>query len=360
MTRKEIILIVDDSPENIQVLSSVLGEKYQIKAATSGETALKICLSDKKPDLVLLDVIMPEMDGYEVCRRLKASEEAKDIPIVFVTAMSEVDDETHGLELGAVDYLVKPVKPAIVLQRVKNHLTLKASADFLKDKNEFLQREIDKRTQEIVAIQDVTIQALASLAETRDNDTGNHIRRTQYYVRALAEKLKDHPRFKEKLNDKTIELLFKSAPLHDIGKVGIPDNILLKPGRFNPDEFEVMKSHTTLGQEAIRRAEESLGMQVQFLSLAKQIALMHHEKWDGSGYPNGISGDSIPFSARFMALADVYDALISHRVYKDEMPHEEAVRIIREGQGTQFDPDIVDAFLDIRGDFQEIAKQFSN
>ncbi len=231
--------------------------------------------------------------------------------------------------------------------------------DFLNDKNSFLENEVKKRTAEINAIQDVTIHAMASLAETRDNDTGNHIRRTQHYLKVLAEKMRFHPRFTDFLNDNhIIDALFKSAPLHDIGKIGIPDRILLKPGRFEPSEFEIMKKHPELGRNAILHAERELGIEVPFLKYAKEIAYAHQEKWDGSGYPLGISGDDIPISARLMAVADVYDALISRRVYKEGMPHEEAVQIIIEGRGTHFDPDIVDAFLMLQDDFKRIAEKY--
>jgi len=246
-----------------------------------------------------------------------------------------------------------------VLARVATHLSIKRMQDFLKDQNAFLEDEVNKRTAEIIAIQDVTINAMASLAETRDNETGNHIRRTQRYVRVLAEKVRFNPRFAHFLNDdKTIELLFKSAPLHDIGKVGIPDRILLKPGRFEPEEFEIMKTHTTLGRDAILHAESDLGMELPFLKYAKEIAYCHQEKWDGSGYHEGLSGDDIPISARLMAVADVYDALISRRVYKEPMPHEKAVSIIKEGKGLHFDPDMVDAFLELEQEFKTIAANF--
>jgi putative two-component system response regulator len=201
---------------------------------------------------------------------------------------------------------------------------------------------------------------MASLAETRDSDTGNHIRRTQFYVKALAEHLKTHPRFAGELTPEMIDLLFKTAPLHDIGKVGIPDRILLKPGRFTPDEFEIMKTHTTLGRNAIEHAESALSVPVEFLKIAKEIAYGHQEKWDGSGYPEGVSGDDIPLSARLMAVADVYDALISRRVYKEGMPHEKAVGIIQEGAGSHFDPDIVDAFIAIQDEFRSIAARYAD
>jgi putative two-component system response regulator len=199
---------------------------------------------------------------------------------------------------------------------------------------------------------------MASLAETRDSDTGNHIRRTQFYVKALAEKLQSHPKFAWFLTDSNINMLFKSAPLHDIGKVGIPDRILLKPGRFEPHEFEIMKTHTTLGRDAIVHAETALGTSVEFLTMAKSISYSHQEKWDGSGYPEGMSGDDIPIAARLMAVADVYDALISRRVYKEGMSHEKAIAIMQEGRGTHFDANMLDAFLDIQEEFRAIARRF--
>jgi len=341
-------------------MSGLLKDDYKVKVASNGEKALKIAASENPPDLILLDIMMPGMDGYEVCTRLKADATTRDIPVIFLTAKAEIEDEKHGLELGAVDYITKPISPPIVLARVKTHLTLKASADFLRDKNEFLEAEVARRTAEVAAIQDVTILAMASLAETRDSDTGNHIRRTQFYVKVLAEKLRNHPRFDHFLSDRNITMLFKSAPLHDIGKVGIPDRILLKPGKFEPEEFEIMKTHTTLGRDAIAQAEKDLGTNVEFLRMAKEIALSHQEKWDGSGYPDELSGDDIPISARLMALADVYDALISRRVYKEGMTHEKAVEIIKAGKARHFDPDIVDAFLELQDEFRAIAAKYAD
>ncbi len=357
---KPTILVVDDIPENIDLLREVLEGNYRTKIAINGEKALKIVFSDNKIDLILLDIMMPGMSGYEVCMQLKANPNTRDIPIIFITAMSEVDDERKGLEMGAVDYITKPISPPIVQARIKTQLAAKRVQDFLRDQNKFLEQEIEKRTREVMALQDVTIHTMASLAETRDSDTGNHIRRTSNYVKVLAEKLKVHPRFGYFLTDKTIELLFKSAPLHDIGKVGIPDRILLKPGKFEPHEFEIMKTHTTLGRDAIMAAERDLGIEVDFLKFAKEIAYSHQEKWDGSGYPQGLSGDNIPISARLMAVADVYDALISRRVYKDGMTHQQAVNIITEGRGKHFDPDIVDAFLSLQTEFQDIAARYAD
>jgi putative two-component system response regulator len=246
------------------------------------------------------------------------------------------------------------------MARLKTQLALKTQGDFLRDKSVYLEQEVARRTKELAAIQDVTIMAMASLAETRDGDTGNHILRTQRYVRTLAVQLRSNPRFAPTLTEAYIETLYKSAPLHDIGKVGIPDRLLLKPGRLTPDEFEVMTTHTTLGREAIEQAERRLGMKVEFLQVAKEIAQSHQEKWDGSGYPEGLVGDAIPLGARLMAVGDVYDALISRRVYKEPMPHEKAVQLIREGRGAHFDPDVVDAFLAIEAEFRSIAKTFED
>jgi putative two-component system response regulator len=357
---KPTILVVDDTPDNLTLVSNLLKKDYRVRVAISGEKALKIAFSESPPDLILLDVMMPVMDGYEVCQQLRSNALTVHIPIIFLTAKSEVEDERKGLSLGASDYITKPISPPILEARVKTHLVAKAHADFLTDKTAYLENEVARRTREINAIQDVTIQAMASLAETRDSDTGNHIRRTQFYVKALTSKLKCHARFSAYLNDGMIDIIFKSAPLHDIGKVGIPDRILLKPGRFDAAEFEIMKTHTTLGRDAIQAAENSLGLQVDFLSVAKEIAYGHQEKWDGSGYPMGLKGEAIPISARLMALADVYDALISRRVYKESMSHEKAVSIILEGRGSHFDPDMVDAFLAIQDEIRAIAARYAD
>ncbi len=353
------VLVVDDTPQNLVLMRDLLQVRYRVKVAVSGERALGIC-ANSAPDLILLDVVMPGMDGHEVCRRLKADPATREIPVIFLTARSEDGDEQVGLDLGAVDYLVKPIRPAILEARVRNHLMLKAAADVLRDQRAVLARQVAQRTAEIQQLQDTTVLMLASLAETRDNETGNHIARTQHYVRTLAEALCDDPRYASQLTPEAIDLLFKSAPLHDIGKVGVPDSILLKPGRLTPEEFEVMKTHTTLARDAIEATERRLGRDVPFLRFAKEIAASHHEKWDGSGYPQGLSGEAIPLSARLMAVADVYDALISRRVYKPAFPHEEAVTIIMQGRGAHFDPAVCDAFFAQREAFRAIARRFAD
>jgi putative two-component system response regulator len=360
VAQKFTILVIDDAPDNLSLMQALLKDKYTVKEASNGEKGLRIASSEHPPDLILLDTMMPDMDGYEVCCRLKADLVTRDIPVIFLTAKSDEEDEAIGFDLGAVDYITKPVCPPIVMARVRAQLMLKAAADFLRDKNVFLEAEVSKRTREVQAIQEATIFALASLAETRDSDTGNHIRRTQRYVKSLAWKLSTHPRFSDFLTPQTIGLLFKSAPLHDIGKVGIPDRILLKPGKLTDEEFEIMKTHTTLGRDAIAHAEQELGEDVVFLTLAKEIVYSHQEKWDGSGYPQGLKGDEIPIAARLMAVADVYDALISRRVYKEPLPHERAVEIITQTSGRHFDPDVVEAFLAVQDNFHATAISYAD
>ena len=348
---KQTILIVDDTPENIDILNGILGAEYKIKVALNGKKALELAANSfSPPDLILLDIMMPVMDGYDVCRRLKSSRLTQAIPVIFISALDEVMDETKGFEVGAVDYIAKPISPPIVRARVRTHLALY-------DQNRILEERVRERTRELVLTQDVTIFSLASLVELRDHETGVHILRTQRYIRLLAESLISNPRFCEVLNQETVETLFKSSPLHDIGKVAVPDYILHKPGKLTPDEFEQMKKHTVYGRDAILQAERALGdINSSFLHTAREIAYSHHEKWDGSGYPEGVAGDEIPVSGRLMAVADVYDALTTRRVYKEAFSHEKAVEIIRGERGRHFDPDIVDAFLTFQDQFAVIAQ----
>lgn len=357
---RETILIVDDSADSVALLNSMLKGLYRTKIALSGEKALELACTEEAPDLILLDVMMPGMDGYEACRRLKENPATSEIPVIFLTARTDEVDEERGLEIGAEDYIAKPPSAPIVRARIRAQLRLKGVRDFLKDKSAYLESEIRRRTSEIATVQDVTMIAMGSLAETRDNETGNHIRRTQNYIRMLAQRLSDNPLYTDRLTPDVIMRLFKSAPLHDIGKVGIPDRILNKPARLDPDEFETMKKHTVIGRDAIIAAEKTLGSQSSFLSYAREIAWTHHEKWDGTGYPRGLAGDAIPLSGRLMAIADVYDALISARVYKKAYSHEETVELIKQGIGTQFDPAVGAAFLAVAEEFHEVSRVFSD
>ncbi len=353
------ILIVDDAPENVDVLIEILAD-YKKNVAANGDRALQIANSEHRPDLILLDIMMPGIDGYEVCRRLKSSEKTKKIPVIFLTSMTEEENETKGLELGAVDYITKPISSLIVRERVKTHLTLTLARDFLESQNSILEQKVVERTKELVLTQDVTIFSMAVLAEFRDPETGGHIKRTQGYVRALANRLKTSKKFAGIFDNATIELLYKSAPLHDIGKVGVPDSILMKPGKLTDAEFVEMKKHTIYGKDAITAAEKMLGGESTFLRIAREIAGSHQEKWDGSGYPEGLKGDEIPVPARLMAVADVYDALISKRVYKPAFSHGKALSIIVEGKGKHFDPDIIEVFTEITDEFRNIALEFAD
>jgi putative two-component system response regulator len=351
------ILIVDDNPENLTLLGELLSDRYKVRAANSGLRALQLAAQEPMPDLILLDVMMPEMSGYEVLERLRSTPEARDIPVIFTTAMSATEDEQHGLALGAVDYITKPLRPAIVLARVHTHLELKQARDRLKRDNAFLEAEIAQRMRENLLIQEVTIRALARLAETRDNETGNHILRTQAYVHTLAKRVRAHPRFAAELDERSISLIAKSAPLHDIGKVGIPDHVLLKPGKLTSEEWAIMKTHARLGADAIDRAVADTHQPVKFLTYAREVALHHHERWDGHGYPDGLAGDAIPLAARLMAVADVFDALISRRVYKQPIPFGQVREIMAEQRGKHFDPDLLDDFIDGFEEFCDIARR---
>ena len=305
---QEIVLIVDDEPTNLSVLSELLRPEYQVRAVNSGESALRAAVTEPQPDLILLDIMMPGMDGYAVLQQLLAEQSTRHIPVVFLTALADSSDEEHGLQLGAADYISKPINPTVVLARVRTQLDAKKARDWMKNRNTDLEAEVARRMVENNLTQIVSIRALAHLAEIRDPETGYHIHRTQGYVGALARELKNHPRFTDFLTEPNIDLLIKSAPLHDIGKVGIPDHILLKPGKLTPEEWVVMKTHSKLGYDAIELAEQDADQRLAFLTLAKEIARWHHERWDGTGYPDGLVGDEIPISARIMALADVFDA----------------------------------------------------
>ena len=352
------VLIVDDEPVNLAMLGQLLRPTYTVRAAASGPAALRAAATLPRPDIVLLDVSMPGMDGFTVLQRLRDDAATKDMPVIFVTAMDASEDEERGLALGAQDYVSKPIKPAVLLRRIRAQLDNKRFNDWQRDQNAVLEAEVARRMAENDVAQAVGIRALAHLAEMKDTETFGHIERTQRYVRDLAQRLRSHPRFAALLTDRYINLLTRSAPLHDIGKVGIPDTILLKPGPLTPEEREVMKAHAQFGSNAIERAERDVAQPVAFLALAKEIAHWHHERWDGHGYPDGLAGDGIPVSARLMALADVFDALISKRVYKQPMPPEQVRELIAGGRGTQFDPDMVDAFLEGFEGYLAIARRY--
>ena len=354
------ILVVDDTPANLSLLSSLLSPRWRVRLAPSGAKALEL-VRRQAPDLIVLDVMMPELDGYEVCRRLKADPATRDIPVLFLTALSQPEDETRGFECGGADFIHKPFNPATVMSRVATQLEAKQWRDTLHQRNAWLQQELQSRLAEVEQLRDATLHVMISFAEFRDEDTGFHVRRTQEYVRTLARWLADQPGNPMGLDADRIEDIAKSAPLHDIGKVAIPDGILLKPGRLTPDEMTVMKTHAMQGWEMLRRAAERMGHQGnRFLRYGMEIARHHHERWDGAGYPDGLGGAAIPLSARLMAVADVYDALISRRPYKEPMDHADAVAYIVAGSGGHFDPAVVQALLANQDTLQRIARQWSD
>ncbi|MDC7218434.1 MAG: response regulator [Spirochaetales bacterium] len=351
------LLLVDDTPQNIDILVETLSDQYELIVATDGQEALE-AVDEQLPDLILLDIEMPVMNGFETCKRLKESARAKDVPVIFLTANSEIDKKTKGFRLGAVDYITKPFDVQEISARVETQLSVKTARDMLRNQKVFLEKMVEKRTREVLKTQDVTIRMAASLAETRDNETGNHIIRTQKYVKILSEEMARMPQYSRELTPGMIDLLVKSAPLHDVGKIGVPDAILLKQGKLDDEEFKEMKRHTLYGWGSLKRAEDTMDGDMKndsFLRFAREIAYGHHEKWNGEGYPEGLMGEEIPLSCRIMAIADVYDALISERVYKKPFTHTKACSIIEQDGGSHFDPEIVSCFLRCKDQFRDVA-----
>jgi len=324
-THKPTILAVDDTPENLDLINGLLEKEYQMLGANSGKLALKVAAA-RRPNLILLDIMMPEMDGYEVCRELKQNHLTRDIPVIFLTAKTAVEDEAQGFKVGAVDYISKPISPPILYSRIATHLKIR-------EYSSSLELMVKDRTEQLSETQDAIIFAMAALTEQRDVETGNHINRTQGYVNLLTVNLALQPKFSSYLTPEMVEMISKAAPLHDIGKVAVPDHILLKPGKYTDEEFEIMKTHSEAGRDVILKAESALSRSQEFLRHCREIAHYHHEKWDGSGYPDGLSGEDIPLSARIMALADVYDALVCKRVYKERFSQQKAIEIIKDGSG---------------------------
>ena len=324
MAAPATLLLVDDTPSNLDVLRAILGEHYALKLATNGERAVQIAAGDPAPDLILLDIMMPGLDGYEVCRRLKSAEATRRIPVIFVTAMHEIESETRGFEAGCVDYITKPVSPPLVLARVATHLKLY-------QQERHLQALVRERTAEVEKTRLELIRRLGRAAEYKDDASGLHVIRMSHYARILAAALG--------LAEDFVETLFLAAPMHDIGKIGIPDRILQKPDALSADEDKLMRTHATIGAAIIGRHDNEL------LDTARVIALTHHERWDGQGYPRGLQGEEIPLAGRIVAIADVFDALTSDRPYQKAWPVERAVDYLREQKGQRFDPALVDRFI---------------
>lgn len=349
---KPLTFIVDDVKENIQVaLSHLTNIGCDFAYATSGEQAIeRITLTN--PQLILMDVVMPGMDGYQTVQKLKTNPATAKIPVIFLTAKNEPEDIARGFESGGVDYITKPFSGAELRARIATWIELSSY-------RENLEQEVEERTSETQLLKQVVIEAMGELAEFRDPETGAHIKRTQHYVKTLAEQLFKNGSFQQDLDPEGVTLLYKSAPLHDIGKVGIPDSILLKPGKLSPDEFSEMQNHTLYGQTVIRKLEKRVGKS-SFLKYANDIIVGHHEKYDGSGYPYGLQEEEIPLAGKIMAIADVYDALTTRRVYKDAFPHEKVMTIMNDGNGSHFDPIVFNAFLEVEIDFRAIAATYED
>ena len=351
------ILVVDDVPENLQMLSGMLTAKgYKVSPVLSGRQALQLALT-KAPDLILLDITMPVMNGYEVCAQLKASPALKDIPVIFISALSETEDKVKAFEAGGVDYVTKPFKMQEVQARVESHLRLRFLQRQVEEYNTHLNEMVQAQVKEISESQIATIFALAKLAESRDDQTGKHLERVQQKCCLLATWLRRNSPYGEKISQQFIKTLLLTSPLHDIGKVGIPDAILLKPGKLTEEEFQIVKNHTVIGAETLEAARR-IYPRNGFINMGIDIARQHHEKWDGSGYPDGLSGLQISLAGRIMAVADVYDALRSNRVYKPAFSQEETSRIMFEGSGKHFDPVIIDAFRHLQDKFDELQAGF--
>lgn len=353
---KATIMLVDDTPANLMLLSEILNrQEYRVLTFPRGAMALEAaCLNP--PDLILMDIMMPEMNGFEVSRKFKEDPLLREIPILFISALDDIDDKVRAFSAGGVDYVIKPFKEAEVLARVETHLNLHRLQKELEKSNLYLEDLVRQKVKEISDLQLATIFALSCLAENRDDDTGHHINRTRIFCKLLSQKLFESPYFPGQLTRTFSENIYNAAPLHDIGKVGIPDTVLLKPGKLTPEEFEIMKNHVKIGVKTLEDIWRKHPNN-EFINIGISLARSHHEKWDGSGYPEGLSGRSIPLSARIMALADVYDALRSKRTYKDSFSHEKSCGIIREGNGTHFDPALVEAFFSLESEFARISEQ---
>ena len=339
MTIKPKILVVDDVPGNIQIIMQALKDEYSVIAATSGEKALALASGDSRPSIILLDVMMPGMDGYEVCRRLKENEKTSGIPVMFITTLDEDVNEAKGLDLGAVDYIAKPINPALVKKRIKNQLDLKLYRDHL-------EALVQERTVQIHNTRLEIIRMLGRAAEYKDNETGTHIIRMSKYCQAMA--------LAYGLSEKEAELLLNAAPMHDVGKIGIPDRILQKPGPLDEEEWKIMKRHAYMGHLIIGKHDSDI------LQAAAVIAHEHHEKWNGKGYPRGLKGEEIDFFSRITALADVFDAITSKRVYKDPWPLEDALELIKKESGEHFDPAVVDAFFQALPEIKIIMEKYGD
>lgn len=350
------ILIVDDSKTDVAIIKSIL-EDYRLTVAYDGLEAMEIIKRNPDISIVLLDINMPLMDGFEVLKAIYTDLKLDYLNVIILTNYDEVENEIKGLELGAVDYIRKPLNLQSLRKRIEIHAKLQNARKNLEQYTADLEQAVDLRTAELVMTRDLTIRALLNLLEVRDIESSNHTKRTQLMMKVLCEHLRMNDKYKDILTDDYIALLCSAAPLHDIGKVSIPDGIIFKPGKLTFDEFEIMKKHVEFGANSL---SPSYGCSISspFISVALEIILTHHEKYDGSGYPRGLKGEEIPLSGRLMAVIDVFDALVNKRVYKPAYSYEESFNIMNEGRGSHFDPEIIDAFLNIEGEIRKISGRY--
>lgn len=372
MKERKKIILVDDQEINLDIGKNALSEEYDVLTASSGDNLL-LLLKSIKPDVILLDILMPEMNGYEIIKIIKSNPETAHIPVIFLTSKSDEDSELEGLTLGAIDYIFKPFSPPLLLKRIETHLLIDEQKKLLKEQKELLEEQkkelinysdnleimVRKKTRAVLELQDAILETVAELVECRDDITGRHIERTQKYLKILLDEIISRKLYTDEIESWDMELLVMSALLHDVGKIAISDSILLKPGNLTYEEFELIKKHTTFGEKVIDRIQRKT-TEHAYLNYAKTLAASHHERWDGLGYPNGLKGTDIPLQGRLMAIADVYDALVSERPYKRPISHKEAVNIIIEGSGTQFDPALVNLFINAADKFDEVNKKVIN
>jgi putative two-component system response regulator len=354
--RRSLIFLVDDNETSLTAGKNILKDKYRVYPALSADIMFEL-LENITPELILLDVEMPGVDGYQALERLRKDPARADIPVIFLTAMTDEGSELKGLSLGAIDYIYKPFAAPLLLKRIENHLLSENRKKQLMEMNDNLEELVQKRTAQIMKLKNVVLNTVANLVEFRDEVTGGHIVRTQKYLELMVRKLIETGMYAEETSTWSIDQLISSAQLHDVGKIFISDAILSKPDKLTHDEFETMKGHATAGIRAIKLIEGELtDEENDFMRYARQIAGGHHERWDGSGYPNGLKGEDIPLTARLMAIADVYDALVSARPYKRPFSAETARQMIAEESGTHFDPSLVEVFLEVADKFAEVAR----
>ncbi|MCB9494143.1 MAG: HD domain-containing protein [Desulfobacteraceae bacterium] len=353
-----LILIIENSPGFSDIIKESMAESNVFLKTLSPENALKF-MENTKPDIIVSETSFDDPTSFKLCKKIKANKETAKIPFIFLSVLNTFENKTKAFELGASDYIILPFEPEEIRLRLKKHIEAHLEKQNLIKQNKLLKNKLMENNKELALTRETIAEVLSALTECRDAETAGHLKRTSEYIKLIASELKRKNKFRDVLSDNYIKLLHKAAPLHDIGKIGIPDKILTKKGPLTTKEYEVMKTHTTLGRDAVKKAEGKLGDN-PFLETAQEIAFTHQEKWDGSGYPQGLKGKKIPLSGRLMAIADVYDAMISKRVYKPAFSHDKSVKLMKQLKGIHFDPDITDTFISVSDEFKNISMKFAD